>query len=101
MFSSSYGGQAASLQRKIESDTGHKVPLEMVEAMLQAIVDRAPVADEWFHEMEQKPVTDGIIRAASGRLRHCAKYGSEGAMLDKRTRDSVVSALGRECRNFA
>lgn len=98
--SSSYGGQASSLQRKIEADTGHQVPLEMVEAMLQAIVDRAPRADEFFHEMEEKPFKAGFIRAASGRLRHCTAFGSEGEKLSKRTRDGAVSALGRECRNF-
>lgn len=98
--SSSYGGQAASLQRKIESDTGHQVPIEMVEAMLQAIVDRAPDADKWFHEMEKKPLTSGIIRAASGRLRHCSAFGAEGDYLSDRTKDSIINALGRECRNY-
>jgi hypothetical protein len=99
-FSSSYGGQAASLARKIEADTGDKPEIEDVEAMLEAIKQRQPRATEWFEELEQIPRTEGKLVAKSGRIRHCHTFNEIGKSLSYRTREGVITALGRECRNF-
>ena len=98
--SSSYGGQAASLARKIESDTGNRPELEDVQAMLDAIEKRQPRATIFFQEMEKAPIEKGFIRAASGRIRHCHVLSGNIRGLSSRTRDSQITALGRECRNF-
>lgn len=98
--SSSYGGQAASLQRKIEADTGNKPELDDVQAMLDAIERRQPRATQFFKELESVPTEKGYIRAASGRLRHCHTLASGIKGLSSRTREGQLTALGRECRNF-
>lgn len=99
-FSSSYGGQAPSLARKIEADTGTRPEIEEVEAMLEAIKKRQPRATEWFEELEQVPKTVGKLVAKSGRIRHCHTFKDIGSALSYRTREGVITALGRECRNF-
>ena len=99
-FSSSYGGQAPSLARKIEADTGTKPEIEDVEAMLEAIKRRQPRATEWFEELEQVPKTTGKLVAKSGRIRHCHTFKDIGSSLSYRTKEGVITALGRECRNF-
>lgn len=99
-FSSSYGGQAASLARKIEADTGTKPEIEEVEAMLEAIERRQPRATQFFKEMEEVPTTVGFIRAKSGRIRHCHVLADNITGLSVRTREGQLTALGRECRNF-
>lgn len=99
-FSSSYGGQAPSLARKIEADTGTKPEIEDVEAMLEAIKKRQPRATEWFEELEQVPKTTGKLVAKSGRIRHCHTFKDIGSALSYRTKEGVITALGRECRNF-
>lgn len=98
--SSSYGGQAASLQRKIEADTGNKPELDDVQAMLDAIERRQPRATQFFKELESVPTEKGYIRAASGRLRHCHTLSAGIKGLSFRTREGQLTALGRECRNF-
>lgn len=99
-FSSSYGGQAASLQRKIEADTGSKPELDDVQSMLDAIEQRQPRATQFFKELEATPMEKGYLRAASGRIRHCHTLSSGIKGLSYRTREGQLTALGRECRNF-
>lgn len=99
-FSSSYGGQAGSIARKIESDTGIKPTIEDVQAMLDAIDKRQPRATAFFREMEAVPEEQGYLRAASGRVRHCHTLARGISGLSSRTRDGQITALGRECRNF-
>lgn len=97
--SSSYGGTATSISRKIEADTGVKATPEEAQALLDAVERRQPRATQFFKEMEQVPELLGELRAASGRLRHCHTMakGIEGMA---RTRQGQLTALGRECRNF-
>lgn len=99
-FSSSYGGQAVSIARKIESDTGIKPSVEDVQAMLDAIGRRQPRATAFFAEMETIPESTGYLRAASGRIRHCHTLAKGINGMSARTRDGQITALGRECRNF-
>lgn len=97
--SSSYGGTATSISRKIEADTGVKATPEEAQALLDAVEHRQPRATEFFKEMEQVPEKVGFIRAASGRIRHChtMERGIDGMA---RTREGQITALGRECRNY-
>lgn len=99
-FSSSYGGQAASLARKVEVATGAKPELDDIQAMLDAIERRQPRATQFFSEMEEVPTTVGFIRAMSGRIRHCHVLADNITGLSARTREGQLTALGRECRNF-
>lgn len=98
-FSSSYGGMAASIARKIESDTGNKPEIEDVEALLTAIRDRQPIATKFFEEMEKVPEEQGFYRCASGRIRHFHVLSSGITGLSARTRNGLITALGREARN--
>lgn len=98
-FSSLYGASPNTLERKIESDTGVKPDPGTGQAGLDAIEARQPRATEFLREMEKIPETTGYYRAASGRLRRCVTHG-RNAQISWRTRNSVVSALGREMRNF-
>lgn len=97
--SSAYGASPASLERKIESDTGVKPPEGTGESGLEAIAERQPRATAFLEEMAQVPKTRGMYRAASGRIRHCITH-SAGSGVGWRTRNSIDSALGREMRNY-
>lgn len=98
-FSSAYGASAASLERKIESDTGVKPEEGTGERGLEAIAARQPVATAFLEKMARVPKEKGFHRAASGRIRHCLTH-SAGSGVGWRTRNSIDSALGREMRNF-
>ena len=98
-FSSAYGASPASLERKIESDTGVKPDEGVGQKGLDAIATRQPRATEFLEEMAQVPKTKGYYRAASGRIRHCITHGA-GSGVGWRQRQSLESALGREMKNF-
>lgn len=98
--SSAYGASPASLERKIESDTGVKPEEGTGEKGLEAIATRQPRATEFLEEMARVPKERGYYRAASGRIRHCVLHG-RNADVSWRMRNAQESALGREMRNFA
>ncbi len=98
-FSSAYGASPASLERKIESDTGVKPALGTGQKGLEAIAARQPRATQFLEEMADIPTRGGTYRAASGRIRHCSVHG-DGVDVSWRTRKSIESATGREFRNF-
>lgn len=98
-FSSAYGASAASLDRKIESDTGVKPEPGTGQKGLEAIAARQPRATQFLEEMAEIPSRGGYYRAASGRIRHCVVHG-DNVEVGWRTRQSIESALGREFRNF-
>lgn len=98
--SSAYGGQSRSLQRKIEVVTGEKFDLEDIDAMLEAIQQRAPEASAKMKELENTPLLSGRLVAKSGRVRHCHLFGAAGKFLTERTKESYFMAIGRECRNY-
>jgi hypothetical protein len=97
--SSAYGASAASLDRKIESDTGVKPEPGTGQKGLEAIAARQPRATQFLEEMAEIPSRGGYYRAASGRIRHCVVHG-DNVEVGWRTRQSIESALGREFRNF-
>ena len=97
--SSSYGGTAGSIARKIEADTGIKPTEEEAQMLLDAVEARQPRATEFFKEMERAPEEKGVLIAKSGRRRHC-RVLSRGTPALITERHSQISALGRECRNF-
>lgn len=98
-FSSAYGASPASLERKIESDTGVKPEPGTGQKGLDAIKARQPRATEFLEEMGNIPKTKGFYRAASGRVCHCNTH-SAGSGVGWRTRNSIESALGRELKNY-
>jgi hypothetical protein len=97
--SSAYGASPASLERKIESDTGIKPEPGTGQKGLDAIKQRQPRASEFMEEMAAIPKGKGYYRAASGRICHCNTH-SAGSGVGWRIRNSIESALGRELRNF-
>ena len=97
--SSAYGASPASLERKIESDTGVKPPPGTGQKGLDAIKQRQPRATEYLEEMGNIPKGKGYYRAASGRVCHCNTH-SAGSGVGWRTRNSIESALGRELKNY-
>lgn len=96
--SSSYGGTATSIARKIEADTGVKPTEDEAQALLDAVEQRQPRATIFFKEMERAPIEQGFLRAASGRIRHCHVLANTGKY--SKERESQLTALGRECRNY-
>lgn len=98
--SSSYGGTAGSIARKIEQDTGNKLSEDDAQQLLNAIEARQPRATQWFKEMEEMPKTATQLVAASGRIRHLHTISSSATDVSTRTKESITTALGRECRNF-
>lgn len=99
-FSSSYGGTAGSIARKIEQDTGNKLSEDEAQSLLNAVEKRQPRATEWFKEMEQMPKNATKIVAASGRIRHLHTISASATDVSSRTREGIITSLGRECRNF-
>lgn len=97
--SSAYGATPATLERKIEADTGHKPEEGTGQRLLDAIRARQPVATEFLEKCAQVPGGLGYMRAASGRVRHFVTH-SAGSGVGWRQRNSVESAQGREARNF-
>lgn len=98
--SSSYGGQPASLARQVEIQTGVHIPIDEAKTLLDAVGKRQPKAEEFFKQMEEIPRTVGIVRAASGRLRHCHTFSKDVEGISTRTKEGWLAALGRECRNY-
>ncbi len=98
-FSSAYGASPASLERKIESDTGVKPEEGVGQKGLDAIRLRQPRSTEFLEEMAEVPKKRGYYRAASGRICHCVTH-SAGSGVGWRQRNATESALGREMRNF-
>lgn len=97
--SSAYGASPASLERKIESDTGVKPEPGTGQKGLEAIAYRQPRATQFQHHKADIPARGGYYRAASGRIRHAVVHG-DGVDVSWRTRKSIESAMGREFRNF-
>lgn len=98
-FASAYGASPASLERKIEADTGFKPEEGTGQKGLDAIAARQPRATEFLEEMQTTPSRKGWYRAASGRIRHCVMHGRDSGV-GYRQRNSSESAAGRELRNF-
>lgn len=100
--SSSYGGTATSIARKIEQDTGVKMSPEDAQLLLDAVEARQETATRWFKKLEEAPKKQLYLRAMSGRRRHLHTLGGGGLVdgLSARTVQGELSALGRECRNY-
>ncbi len=100
-FKTSYGATAATLERSIESDTGKKPDPGTGQAILDALTERQPVAQNWLVSLERVPTNPGYYRAESGRLRHFKVLDSDRfSNLRQRAIDGVLSAASREARNF-
>ena len=98
-FSTAYGAVAATLERKIESDTGTKPEEGTGEAILEALNREIPVAFWFMEQQELLPENPGYYRCASGRVRHFVPDKMFLAALGWRERRSLLSRLGREARN--
>jgi uracil-DNA glycosylase family 4 len=100
-FSTAYGATGNTLDRKIEADTGEKPEPGTGDKILDALERRQPVAFAFMREMERTPEDPGYIQAASGRVRHFHTHPDVmSGMVTYRQRQGLVSALGREARNF-
>ena len=100
-FSSAYGASGRLLERKIEAETKRKPAPGTGDGLLKALADRQPIADAFLKMMEQIPSSDGVYRAASGRLRHFAMPDREVRhSMDNRTLGGISGSLGRQARNF-
>lgn len=97
---SAYGASEATLERKIESDTGKKPEPGTGKKLLDALYKRQPVATEFLKDLEQIPAKVGVYVAASGRRRRFHRHPHHVPGLSSRTVRGNLSALGREARNF-
>jgi len=95
---SAYGASGATLERKIEADTGVKPEEGDGQKMLETLEERQPRAFEFMKEMEEKPVDPGYLIAESGRVRHF-HLNSRDLVGDWMFRGQA-GAQGREARNF-
>lgn len=100
-FSTTYGAVAATLERKIESETGKKPEPGTGEKILRALASREPVATSWLaDDLEKAPEYPGYLIAESGRKRHFIGYGGVSGAVSAWDRKKLLSALGRVSRNF-
>lgn len=97
--SSMYGATPATLERKIEADTGVAPEPGVGEKILKALEDRQPAATEFLKNLEESPETPGWLRAASGKVRHF-QLPKCSAGVPWKLFKSQKSAQGREARNF-
>lgn len=97
--STAYGATTTTLERKIESDTGSKPEAGLGQKIMDALEVRQRVAQEWLVSLESAPENPGYLRAASGKVRHFV-LPHEAAGHNSRLRRSIMSAQGREARNF-
>lgn len=98
--SSAYGASPATLERKIESDTGKKPEPGTGEKILFALQKRQPVATAHLEGREESPTSPGFIRAASGRTRHFSLHAANQKGMNSRLLRGQANAAGREARNF-
>lgn len=95
-FATAYGASPATLERKIESDTGTKPAEGTGQALLDALKEQQPVAENWLLSMESVPL-QGFYQAYSGRIRHFSLPPKD---LPKRERERILSGMSREARNY-
>lgn len=100
-FGSVYGASAATMERKIEQDTGHKPEPGIGDRLLKALAKQQPIAEEFLRKMENLPIKPGYYRAASGRIRHFVTHGKKYSdQMDESLTSGLMKSMGREARNF-
>lgn len=99
-FSTAYGASENSLERKIEADTGRKPDEGTGKAILDALERRQPKAVDYLRLLEDIPREKGCYVAASGRKRRFHRHPQFISQDNWRMVKSLLSALGREARNF-
>jgi hypothetical protein len=97
--SSMYGATPATLERKIEADTGVAPEPGVGDRTLKALEDRQPSATAFLKGLEEAPESPGWLRAASGKVRHF-QLPKCSAGVPWKLFKSQKSAQGREARNF-
>ena len=97
--SSMYGATPATLERKVEADTGVAPEPGVGEKLLKGLEERQPIATAFLKSLEEAPENPGFLRAASGKVRHFM-LPSCSAGAPTRLYRSLKSAQGREARNF-
>lgn len=99
-FSTAYGAVSATLERKIEQDTGLKPEPGTGERILETLMKSRPVAFQFLEDLESTPKNPGWLKAASGRKRRFALHPADIVGISSRLRQGVLSAQGREARNY-
>lgn len=100
-FSSVYGAAGATVERKIESDTGIKPEPGSGDLMLEALAALQPDAEAFLVNLEDVVKDPGYYRAASGRLRRFMMHPDNvSGQIANRTREGMYGSMGRELRNF-
>jgi uracil-DNA glycosylase family 4 len=94
-----YGATPGTLERKIKADTGIEPEPGDGQKILDALAVRQPVAVQRLKDMEEVPINPGYLRAASGKVRHFV-LPPDVHGLSPRLKKSIISAQGREARNF-
>jgi len=99
-FKTAYGTSEASLDRGIEADTGRKPEPGTSKAILDALARRQPRATDFLLELENLPREKGCYVAASGRKRRFHRHPMMLSQDSWRMTKGLLSAMGREARNF-
>ena len=99
-FSGTYGASGATLDRKIESDTGMKPEEGTGDRTLAALRAKQPVATAHQEALMYYPEEPGYYQSESGRYRHFRMHPENLYAISSRMRQSILSALGREALNF-
>jgi DNA polymerase I-like protein with 3'-5' exonuclease and polymerase domains len=102
-FQIAYGASENSLERSVEAAMERKLDEHEQGVglkMLDAYERRAPIATRFLQDMERIPEDPGYWQAASGRYRHFHMAKLRGFGVSGRTRQSIMSSLSREMRNF-
>ena len=100
-FSSAYGATGPTLERKIKADTGKAVEEGTGDRILEALRKRQPVATEYLEALAEIPGSQfSEYQAESGAKRRFMTHKSFVRGMDERTKNSILSTLGRQARNF-
>lgn len=99
-FSTTYGASEATLERKIEQDTGVKPEPGTGAKIMEALETSRPVAFAYLKAIERAPYNPGFLVAASGRKRRFSLHPKHITGISDRMRKGRASAQGREARNF-
>jgi uracil-DNA glycosylase family 4 len=99
--STSYGATASTLDRQIKAIIGKSPPEGTGQGILDALRRRQPVAVEWLEALAEIPGSQyPEYQLESGQKRRFHAHRSFVRGMDERTKNSILSGLSRQARNF-
>lgn len=99
-FSSIYGANAGTLERKYKSDTGKDPEPGTGDKILDALEKSRPQAWAWLAALAEIPGNEGVWVGECGDKRRFRIHDPHIRGISSRLLQSLLSALGRQARNY-